>query len=453
MFKQSADLISSGDINIYKSTGVPILYAFSFFFFGIDVYSAIYTAFFFGLLSIIIIFLLGYSVSKRDDFALVFTLIFSISPLHIYLSNTADQNVIGYFFLLCFWLFSFIYLDKPQNRYLFMAVSSASVASLTRIEYHGLFLLFPFFVFIFRRTDFWSHTLNFFKKSLIFLLALLPNLYFSFDHYLNFKDNAFHHGIKLPTARLTDWIHIPFQDYLGYMTDFLNVPLIFYFVVNFFFVFSIYCFLKQKPIFDSKFSEKKIFIFILLIFLYNFLVYISWFYFSFPYLSGKSRFFLPLKIFFNFILAYGIIYLRKKNLHLKLISVSILVFIVIFNLLAFFNMEEVRRDQHRPHIVYAVSDVSDNPDLQGCTIISGYTVFFDFTRLKTEGIDEFFQKTIYEDIDLDESCYLIFCENGCSWMEQEHNVDLDKLELELVRKYHDLVVLYRVVDLEIESVS
>lgn len=80
--------------------GVPFIFAIAFFLFGASGAVAINTNIFFGSASVILIFMIGSLLSKREKIGLYSALFFSLVPMHIRYSGTAILDPVSMFFQL-----------------------------------------------------------------------------------------------------------------------------------------------------------------------------------------------------------------------------------------------------------------------------------------------------------------------------------------------------------------
>ena len=135
-----------------KPPAWPFLISIIYRTFGINNYYPIYFNSMLGYLSIILIFLLGYAITKNSKAGLWSALMLSIFPMHIIWSNTAGTNNPSLFFILLTCIFYFIYLEQKGRLLILLTIFSLIIASLIRFENILLIPLFIFF-YIIRKHD------------------------------------------------------------------------------------------------------------------------------------------------------------------------------------------------------------------------------------------------------------------------------------------------------------
>ena len=167
-----------------KSIGWPFILTISFLVFGVSNWVAIYTAVVLGALTVLNIFLLTYVITKKKAVSLFSAVIFSLMPLHIRWSASAETNVPSLFFVTLTLFFCFLYYRKRIYSLLWLAISSMTFAILIRPDNCLLIPLFFLGCLIFK--------VKVSRKIIIltlFVLAILisPSILQSLDWYGSFN--------------------------------------------------------------------------------------------------------------------------------------------------------------------------------------------------------------------------------------------------------------------------
>jgi 4-amino-4-deoxy-L-arabinose transferase-like glycosyltransferase len=124
-----------------KPISWPFILSISFMFFGINNYVAINTSILLGSLSIVLMFLIGYLLSKKESVGLYSALLLSILPLHLMWSATAETHVPSLFFVLLTILNFLLYFKVRNFKMLLLTASCLAFTIQMRIEYGILLLL------------------------------------------------------------------------------------------------------------------------------------------------------------------------------------------------------------------------------------------------------------------------------------------------------------------------
>lgn len=180
----------------HKLTGTPFIFSISFFLFGINNYHAIYTFVVLGSLSILLMFLLAYLLSRREDIALYSSLAFAMYPPYIAWSGSASTITPGIFFLLLTLISFLLYFRTGTYRIYLLAVLSLAYAMQIRPE---LVLLLPLILVMHLLFDknlkkmikdyrFWSTWIVFSLFFISFLLQLKNYITLIMNASLNDKE-------------------------------------------------------------------------------------------------------------------------------------------------------------------------------------------------------------------------------------------------------------------------
>ena len=174
--KNMLQKFSQGDYP--KSIGWPFILSISFLVFGISNWVAIYTSIVLGSLTAVSVFFLVYIIAENKIISLFSAIVFTLLPLHIRWSASAETNVPSLFFITLSLFFCFLYYRKQKNSLLWLAVFSLTFTALVRPDNY---LFIPLFLIGFL----------FFKIKLplkrillilsVFAILVLPAVLQSFD--------------------------------------------------------------------------------------------------------------------------------------------------------------------------------------------------------------------------------------------------------------------------------
>ena len=167
-----------------KSIGWPFILSISFLFFGVSNWVALYTAVVLGTLTILNVFLLMYIITKKKLISLFSAAIFSLVPLHIRWSASAETNIPSLFFVTLTLFFCFLYYRKRVYSLLWLAISSITFTVLIRPDNYLLIPLFFLGCLIFKVKISTKRII----LILFFLIVLVsPSILQSLDWYSSFN--------------------------------------------------------------------------------------------------------------------------------------------------------------------------------------------------------------------------------------------------------------------------
>ncbi|OGF24981.1 hypothetical protein A2227_08000 [Candidatus Falkowbacteria bacterium RIFOXYA2_FULL_47_19] len=196
-----------------KSIGWPFLIFIVFLIFGVNNWTAIYASLFFGALSVFPVFLLSYALTDKKYLSLISASIFSLFPLHIFWSATAETNVASVFFTAMSMLFAFLYFREPSRGLFWLTMASFAFTAQIRPENYILPIVFLIWVFVIQKKKIFygfkeilsdglfSKTLHKYIGPLLFVLFLTaPNLIqvLHFNVSLNAYENVTEGAIIKP---------------------------------------------------------------------------------------------------------------------------------------------------------------------------------------------------------------------------------------------------------------
>ena len=117
------DMLQTGNQGDYpKSIGWPFILTIVFGIFGINNWVALYASTLFGALTIFAMFFMSFIITKRKDLSLISALLFSLFPVHIMWSASAETNITSLFFILLTIFFCFLYYQNKKNSLLWLSL-------------------------------------------------------------------------------------------------------------------------------------------------------------------------------------------------------------------------------------------------------------------------------------------------------------------------------------------
>lgn len=312
-------IVTQGHAEPYKSYGYPFIVAVLFGIFGMSNTVILYATSVFSALSVVGIYLIAYSLSRRVYLSVIPAVLLSLFPMFIAWSGTAETNITALFFVIVAVFFSLHAFQKRKLSLLWLSIFSLAFAAQMRVEYYILLPVFLFAYFLF-------HGVSQIKKLIVpifmSLLILIPNGFMIIDFYDrnwieiqtdstetgdnfsigNLWNNSVKYGARIFNDRYQPWYLLPFV------------------IIGFFHLFNI------KP---------KVSAFFLLWFLSLWVIYFS---FAFQVMGGKTRFyssFYPLLSLYAF---YGFLFIFDKLNKLsrdRLVKRSIIFILVISLIISF----------------------------------------------------------------------------------------------------------------------
>jgi hypothetical protein len=137
------NMLESSTIGGYqKSIGWPFILRIVFGIFGLTNWVALYTSTILGALSVFPMFLVSFAITKKKELSLAAALLFSLFPLSILWSGSAETNVPSMFFLLFAVFFCLLYYEQKDRKLLWLASAGVAFASQFRPEFYFLFVIF-----------------------------------------------------------------------------------------------------------------------------------------------------------------------------------------------------------------------------------------------------------------------------------------------------------------------
>jgi len=390
------DMLQTGIQGYYpKSIGWPFILRIAFGFFGVSNWVALYTSVLLGSLTVFTIFFMAFIITKNRKLSLISSLIFSLFPVHIRWSSTAETNVATMFFICLTVFLFFLYYKKKENSLLWLAMIALAFTVQFRLENYLLIILFIIGKGIYDSGFYKQIEIKEVLPFILMILLSFGNLVQSVDLYqssdwiesvtggretgenwsfANLVENSAEYGVNI------------------FNGEYQPLLLLLFMLVGLFYMFRNY---------------KKESLFLIAWFVLFWVVYFaSWFRIA----AGNNRFYMsfyPITLIF---ICYGIIVCSNmlKRKHLALWCILIIVVILFI-----------------PHIIDAKTDNTDNarllethiPELaerdlpQDCLIVMNWpTVLKSTTDLNVIDVDSFLEN--YEAI-LDNNCVLFFEDYTC----------------------------------------
>lgn len=186
--KNIMNFFPQGNYFYFRSIGWPFILAIAFGLFGISIDTAFYASSILGALTIFNIFFIAFLFSKKESIAIYSAFFFAILPLHILWSGSAETNIPSLFFLTLGLFFCLLYFQNKNNHKLFcLALAGMGFASQFRPENHVVFaVILGVILFLIFLKD---KKFNFkFVFPVIFIIMLIaPDLVINLRHRLSFN--------------------------------------------------------------------------------------------------------------------------------------------------------------------------------------------------------------------------------------------------------------------------
>ena len=229
----------------YKSLGWPFIVSLGFLIFGKIALVANYLSSFLGILTVLNIFFIAFLLFNNEKIAIWSSFLFSLIPMHIIWSGSAETNVASLFFITLTVFVSSLYFKEKKENLFWLSFLTLLFTFQIRPENYFLLFLFLLGLLIFNICSFKKKKISKFvigKLILIFLIFLIcvPGLINNLDHYLSVQWNEGDTG----GAVITDnWsINNLKSNFLNHFPNLFNNyyhPLLFsiFFFIGFYFIF------------------------------------------------------------------------------------------------------------------------------------------------------------------------------------------------------------------------
>jgi len=204
-----------------KQIGWPILLSIPFLLFGVNNYIAIYTSMFFGILSIPLMFILTYLLTKNKKIAIISSFLLAIYPMHIKYSGSAEIIIPSIFFILLT-LISFIIYTKI-NKKILLTLSILLLTFTIQIRLENLLIIFPIAYILWQKKA--KKELYLFLITIPFILAYL----FQFFQLTNFYTAIYNNKVNLfgLNASIPKFYFINILDILLIMLLLISIPIVY----------------------------------------------------------------------------------------------------------------------------------------------------------------------------------------------------------------------------------
>lgn len=396
------NIVESGTHGEYmKSLGWPFFLSLCFRIFGINNYVALFASILLGALTIFPVFFISYILFRKKILGLVSSILFSLLPLHIRWSSTAETNVASLFFVsltICLFL---LYFKKKKNTLLWLSLVSFAFTAHFRPENYSLILLFFFGIFLFFKPIYRWFNLK--RVLLIILLSLLilPNLV----HVLDFQTST--NWLEKESSGNIQGSNWSFQNFVynsrNYGSQLFNgdyYPLL----ISIFFILGLLFALKE----NNKDTLFLLFWFILLWSIY----FSSWF----QTLGGNTRFFLSFYPLFSIFSSFGIFkisHILESSLKIKnLERVSIYIFTlgILILCIPYFDIAAQHYKMNGKILETRLPELAKKDISPNCTIVAILPVLLSSTThlnvipAETFVGDELLKRSVFES----SSCVLFY---------------------------------------------
>jgi len=191
--------------------GVPFLLALVFAVTGLSDQAVFYTNILFGSLSVVLVFFLGKLLTERDDTALYSAFFFGLVPLHIRFSGTGLLEPISLFFQLSAVLSLVMALRINDAKIWLLAFLIISYAVQTRPEAILLLFLIPVGFFLLNPQPIKKINIYWYHYTIL-LLFMLPHIIHLF---FNISIDGFKEGRDIPYFS-TDYVKKNFFPYVSF---------------------------------------------------------------------------------------------------------------------------------------------------------------------------------------------------------------------------------------------
>ncbi|MFA6383358.1 MAG: glycosyltransferase family 39 protein [Parcubacteria group bacterium] len=392
-----------------KFIGWPFILSIAFGIFGVSNWVAINTSIFFGALSIFAVFFTVFLITEDAPAALLSSALFSLLPIHIRWSATAETNVTSLFFILLTVFLCFLYFEYKEESLLWLAFSSIAFTSQIRSENYFLFPLFIITFLIYGRDILKRINLRFLLPIFIFAAISLPNFIQSINfqmatNWISNDTQGYEAGSNWSLANLL-------HNSLAYGVDLFNGR--YYPAVLLLFIISGFIYLFYK--------KRKAWLFLMIWFISFWLIYFtSWF----QTLGARERFYLSFYPIIIIFIVYGIFFIsqvlsfKKKwiDMGVRTFLFAVIIFLFIPYIQAYAKMYS-----DDAHVLEA-----NLPELAGknipanCTIVANLpTILRSTTNLSFVDADLFLKNDEVQKDVLGFDCALFLEDYTCSGWDQQ----------------------------------
>ena len=354
------NILQTGSQGYYpKSIGWPFLLSFIFLIFGINNWVAIYSSLVLGALTVIPVFLMVYIISGKKEMGLFSALVFTLFPVHIRWSTSAETNVVSAFFIAFSIFFCFLYYRRQSISLLWLSLFGLAFACQFRPENYILLPLFLFGMFLYDKTIYKNMWHRLILPLLVFFIISFPNLIQVLDFYTYENFGV----VKNSTALASNWNINNLLDnsrsYGSALFSSKNQPIVFTFFIALGFAYGII-------------RRRKVFLFLSVWFTFNWLVH----FYSWPALFSTNRLLINFYLITVIFAAYGIFFLTEQLFsQLKLIWIKKMSFFILAAINIFFFIPYVKGAAHiyneSSHLLETkIPELAEKDIPTGCLVIS-----------------------------------------------------------------------------------
>lgn len=427
----ASHIVQFGEFGVYaKSMGWPFLLSILFRITEANNLTAILFTIIIGSLSIILMFLLTYAITKNQLLGIVSAIIFAISPVHIRWSSTTETNIASLFFIMLAMFLFFIYYRSFKTSLLLCSGAAIAVAATFRPENYILFPLFLIGAVIFRKKEKLFPLLGKVAIPLFIAFAItIPNLI----QVLDFQTGV--DWLEVDSAGKLEgknWSLNNLVENISFLPKIFSKMII---LIPLFFFIGILPMIKHKKrelVFMS-------FWFLLLAGVY----FTSWF----QTLTGKERFYMSFYPILFFIAAIGIIAsIRKvRKIFPKDHSTTVFILMLVGILILIIPSAQFAKDyssESDRELATIVPDMAERDIDNSCIIVANWpTLIRATTDFQTVETSYFLNNTdSFENI----SCLLFYSDITCNselpfpFIELSAPLceEMKKLELEKEKSYN-----------------
>jgi hypothetical protein len=404
------NMLETSTIGSYqKAIGWPFILRILFGIFGLTNWVALYASTMLGALSVFPMFLVSFALTKKKELSLAATLLFSLFPISILWSGSAETNVPSMFFLLLAVFFCLLYYEQKERGLLLLASAGVAFASLFRPEFYLLFILFliGYFLNINKEKKIKEIVLDLSVFGLIALLTL-PNLIHVMAYYASYNVIE---SDSFGTATGSNWSLLNLINntltygYEMFVSAYQPVILLPFLLIG-----LAYMFLKHR----------KELLILLSAFLLLWLFYFtSWF----QTIGGRERSYISFYWIISIFVVYGTYWLSKllagrlKNrISEKIIFLSIMVIIAICFIPGIMDKRIIFSPDSSRLLETQIPELAEKELPQECVILSNWpTVLASTTHLHVVEARNFLcRQSLRDDILTNNSCVLFFEDLFCA---------------------------------------
>lgn len=403
----------------FKSIGWPFILSIVFGIFGVSNWVALYTSSILGALTIINIFLLGYFISKDERVGIVSALIFSLIPVHIRWSGSAETNVPSLFFVTLIIFFCFLYFEYKKYSLLWLSLFGIAFLSQFRLENYVFFIIFLMGIFIFSNRISNKISLRFIAPWITSIILSLPNLIGVLDYYLSIN------WIESDTRGVATGANFSISNLISNSKEwgvfiFNNKYHPYLFTVLF--IIGIICFLRKK-------IKHALFLVVWFI-----LIYVIYFGSWFQTVGGRERLFIsfyPITIILASLGMFFISDLISRKCKFKFINKITFPFLTLVLIIMFvpYTITQSKTYRDSPHkLETKIPELAERDLPKDCIIIANWpAVLESTTHLRVIDINDFLKHPQFrQEIFSKSDCVLFYEDIFCldygdyCWQEKEN---------------------------------